>query len=158
MVGYARLPERRGPLGVALLAVLAGLPLTFGALAVGRPEAGTVPFVLAAWLQVLRMLVMDFGAEAEHRAAGRRTLAVRLGHSRAAIVATVVALGFIPVSFLLPARAGFGGGYFLVALFVALAVLVTAARVIVGRVGGSNVLLKGAMVMGAMALVVGRVT
>jgi hypothetical protein len=62
------------------------------------------------------------------------------------------------VSLILPARAGFGGAYFLIVLFVELAVLVTAARVIVGRMDGVNVLLKGAMVMGAMALVAGRVT
>jgi 4-hydroxybenzoate polyprenyltransferase len=117
-----------------------------------------VPFILAAWLQLIRVMVVDLDAEPAQRAAGRRTVAVRLGRPRAAIVSTVVALAFIPVSLVLPARAGFGGAYFLIALFVELAVLVAAARVIVGRMEGINVLLKGAMVMGAMALVAGRIT
>ncbi len=148
-VAYFRLHERRGPLGIVMLAALAGLPFTIGAMAVGRPAAGIVPSILAAWLQVLRVMVADLETESPDHAADRRTLT---------IVATGVALSFIPVSFILPARVGFGGAFFLIALFVELAVLVSAARLIVGRINGVNALLKGAMFVGAIALVAGRVT
>jgi hypothetical protein len=69
-----------------------------------------------------------------------------------------LALGFIPVSLVLPARADYGLAFFMLALFAQLAVLVTAARLIAGRMDGVSVLLKGAMVMGAIALVAGRIT
>lgn len=146
MIGYARLAERRGPLDHLVLAALGGLPFMYGAVAVGRPMAGIVPWILAAWLQLLRTTVTDLETESQDRARAARTLS------------TVLALAFIPVSLVLPARAGYGGAYFLLALFAQLAVLVTAARLIVGRMDGVSVLLKGAMVMGAVALVAGRVT
>ena len=114
VVAYSRLHERRGPLGIVMLAALAGLPFTFGAMAVDRPVAGIVPSILAAWLQVLRVIATDLETESVDRTAGRRTLAVRLGRSRAAVLSTVVALAFIPASLILPARVGFGGAYFLI--------------------------------------------
>jgi 4-hydroxybenzoate polyprenyltransferase len=157
MIGYARVLERRGPLGHIALAVLAGLPFLYGAVAVGRTTAGIVPWALAAWLQLLRGMVSDLETESADRARGRRTVAVRLGGYRAVIVTVVLALGFVPVSLFLPVRAGYGGAYFLLALFAQLAVLISAARLIVGRMDGVSVLLNRAMVMGAVALVAGRV-
>ena len=145
MAGYARLSEPRGPLGQLVLAALVGLPVTYGAVAAGRPIAGVVPWILAAWLQLLRATVADVQTESRDRARSPRTLS------------TVLAIGFIPLSLVLPARAGYGGAYFLLALFSQLAVVATAARLIAGRVDGVNLLLKGAMVMGAVALVAGRV-
>ena len=158
MIGYARANERRGPFGQVVLAALVGVPFAYGAVAVGRPAAGIVPWILAAWLQMIHALVIDLDSESADRAGGRRTLAVGLGRSRAAILSAVLALAFIPASLVLPARAGYGGAYFLIAIFVQLAVLVTAARLIVGRIDGGGVLLRGAMAMGAVALVAGRVT
>jgi len=122
-------------------ALLAGLPLMYGALAAGRPAAGIIPWTLAGWLQLVRALVDDVAA----RRASRPWLAVAL------------AIGFVPASLLLPARAGYGAPYFLIALFAQLAVLVVATRLIVGRTDGLGVLLTGAMVAGFAALVAGRV-
>jgi 4-hydroxybenzoate polyprenyltransferase len=158
MIGSSRVLERRGPVGNVTLAALVGLPFTYGALAAGRAAGGTVPWALAAWLQLIRGMVSDLETEFVDRTQGRRTLAVRLGGSRAALVTAVLALGFVPASLLLPVRVGYGGAYFLLALFAQLAVLVTAARLIVGRIDGVSLLLNGAMVMGAVALVAGRVT
>jgi 4-hydroxybenzoate polyprenyltransferase len=158
MIGYFRVLQRRSAFGNLALSVLAGLPFMYGASAVGRPAGGVVPWVLAAWLELIRAMVADLDSESVDRTRGRRTLAVRLGRSRAAILSAVLALGFIPASLVLPVRAGYGGAYFLLALFAQLAVLITAARVIVGRMDGISVLLKGAMLMGAAALVAGRVT
>ena len=73
----------------------------------------------------------------------------------------------MPGSILLPARAGYGGAYFLIALFAQLMVLVVATRLIVGRGAGDSggggagrvsLLLQGAMLLGVVALVAGRVS
>jgi 4-hydroxybenzoate polyprenyltransferase len=148
MIVHSRVLERNGPPVNLALAALAGLPFVYGALAVGRTSGALVPCILAAWLQFLRATVAELETES----------VVRMGRSRAAMRSAVLALGFIPVSLILPARAGYGGAYFLLAVFAQLAVLVTAARLIVGRTDGLSVLLKGAMVMGGVALVAGRVT
>jgi hypothetical protein len=144
MIAYARVVSRRGALATLGLAVITGLPFAYGALAVGRPAGGVVPWILASWLQLIRALVADLETPSTDRA---RT-----------VLSAVLALGFVPASLVLPARAGYGGAYFLLALFAQLAVLVTAARLIVGRIDGVNPLLKGAMVIGAVAMVAGRVT
>jgi 4-hydroxybenzoate polyprenyltransferase len=157
MVAYARVLEPRG-LGNLALAALVGLPFTYGAVAVGRATGGIIPWVLAAWLQIIRAMVADLETQSVDITRGRRTLAVRLGQSRASLLTAALALGFIPVSLVLPARADYGLAFFMLALFAQLAVLVTAARLIAGRVDGVSVLLTGAMVMGAVALVAGRVT
>jgi 4-hydroxybenzoate polyprenyltransferase len=144
MIAYSRVLERREPLGSLALAALAGLPFAFGALAVDRPAVGIVPWILASWLQLIRMMVSDLETKPLDRAR--------------AMLSAALALGFVPASLVLPARAGYGGAYFLVALFAQLAVLVTAARLIVGRMDGVSRLLEGAMVLGAVAMVAGRVT
>jgi hypothetical protein len=130
---------RRGRALVGVDAVLAGAPLLFGALAAGHPSAGVVPWILASCLALVR--------EAFTRA--------RTAPARA--VAIALALAFVPVSLVLPVRAGYGAGYFLTAMFAQLSVLVAAARLIVARTDRTDVLLKGAMVVGLIALVAGRV-
>jgi 4-hydroxybenzoate polyprenyltransferase len=158
MIAYARVLDRRGPLGLLTISALAGLPFMYGAVAVGRPAGGVIPWILASWLQLIRILVSDIETEPVDRELGRQNAAIRLARSRAVIVSAALSLGFIPTSLVLPARAGYGGAYFLVALFAHLAVLVTAARLIVGRVDGLGRLLKGAMVIGAAAMIAGRIT
>lgn len=146
MIAYTRILEPRGLPGNLALAALAGLPLMYGALAVGRPAGGVVPWILASWLQLIRVMVSELDTESVDQ---RRI---------AAVLPAVLALAFIPVSLVLPARAGYGVAYFLLALFAQLAVLATAARLMVGRMDGVRQLLKGAMLMGAVAMVAGRVT
>lgn len=157
MIGYARLPERHGLLGDLALAALAGLPFAFGASAVAHTAGGIIPWILAAWIYLLRAMVADLETESLDRTRGRWTVAVRLGRSRATMLSAIVALAFIPASLILPARGGYSMAYFLLAMFAQLAVLVTAARLIVGRTDRVSALLKGAMVVGAVALVAGRV-
>jgi 4-hydroxybenzoate polyprenyltransferase len=158
MIVCARILDRRGPLGLLAISALAGLPFMYGALAVGHPAGGTVPWILASWLHLILVTISDLETEPVDRELGRQTIAIRLGRSRAVMVSAALSLGFIPTSLVLPARAGYGGAYFLVALFAQLAVLVAAARLIVGRVDGLGRLLKGAMVIGAVAMIAGRVT
>jgi len=141
---------RRGVAASVVAALVATLPLAYGALAVGRPVDGLVPWLLASWLQLVRALV-------EQVTAGRRGPGLVIA----------LAIGFVPGSILLPARAGYGGAYFLIALFAQLMVLVAATRLIVGRGAGDSggggagrvsLLLQGAMLLGVVALVAGRVS
>jgi len=157
MTGYSRGLKRRPLVGNLAVAVVAGLPLGFGAAAVGRPGDGLVPWALAAWIHLAREIVKDVEDEAGDRAVGRRTLAMTLGRPRAERLAAVTALGFIAASLVLPYRAHYGVGYFAVAVVAQLAVLVAAARLMAGRIERVSVLLKGAMVAGLAALVTGRV-
>jgi len=132
--------ERRQPFQRIALAVVSGLPLLYGAIAVARPAQGLVPWTLASWLALVRGLAAD-----AERQPGRPWLTI------------VLAIGFVPVSLLLPARAGYRGAYFVLAIFAQLAVLVVATRLIVGRSERLGLLLKGAMAVGLVALVAGRV-
>jgi geranylgeranylglycerol-phosphate geranylgeranyltransferase len=157
MAVYSPLLKRRGVLGNVAVALIAGLPLMYGALAVGRAGAGLVPWTLAAWIHLVREIVKDLDDEAGDRALGRRTLPIVLGARRAALVAATLAATFVPVSLALPAQAHYGGAYFLVALFAQLAVLAVASRLFSGRTQGNSFILKGAMVVGIVALVAGRV-
>jgi len=155
--GYSPGLKRLG-LGNLAVALVAGLPLFFGAAAVNRPREGLVPWAIAGWIHVVRELVKDIEDLPGDQAVRRRTLPILIGRAGAAKVAAAIALAFVPVSLLLPYRAQYGGAYFAVALVAQLAVLVAAARLVVGRIERVSALLKGAMVVGLIALVAGRVT
>jgi geranylgeranylglycerol-phosphate geranylgeranyltransferase len=143
--------------GNVAIAAVAGLPLWYGALAVGSPAAGVVPWVLAAWIHLVREIVKDIEDESGDRVAGRRTLPIRWGLRRTALLAAVLALAFVPLSLALPVAAHYGGGYYAVAVIAQLAVLAAASRLFVGKTERLSRLLKGAMVVGLVALVLGRV-
>ena len=157
MFMYSPLLKPRPLLGNVAVAVVAGLPPFYGALAVGLPGAGVVPWVLAAWLHLVREVVKDVEDEAGDRTIGRRTLPIALGRRPALVVAAGVALLFVPASLLLPRNAGYGGAYFLIALLVQMAVLVAATWLLLGKVERVSALLKGAMIVGLAALVAGKV-
>lgn len=73
------------------------------------------------------------------------------------VVAAGVGLVFVPASLLLPRSAGYGGAYFVIALLAQMAVLVAATWLLLGKVERVSALLKGAMIIGLIALVAGRV-
>jgi geranylgeranylglycerol-phosphate geranylgeranyltransferase len=154
---YSPLLKRRGFAGNVAVALVAGLPLLYGALALGRPEAGLVPWVLAAWLHLVREIVKDLDDTPGDRLLGRRTLPLVLGARRAALVAAALGLAFVPASLVLPWAAGYRGAYYVVALFAQLTVLLVASRLITGKGSRNSLLLKAAMIMGIVALVAGRV-
>jgi len=143
--------------GNVAVALIAGLPPFYGALALGAPAAGVVPWVLAAWLHVAREIVKDVEDEAGDRVIGRRTLPIVVGRRPAQVVAAGVALLFVPASLLLPRLAGYGGAYFLIALPAQMAVLLAATWLILGRVERVSVLFKASMVVGLVALIAGKV-
>lgn len=140
---------RRGIIEKLGGAALSGLPLFYGALAAGRPADGVLPWALAGWVQLVHELISDVEAEPGARGRGRR--------SRREVATAVLALAFVPVSLVWPARAGYGLGYFLVAMFAELALLAVGTRLLVGRVERLGVLVHGAMALGLIALVIGKV-
>ena len=157
MLLYSPFIKPRPVAGNVAVALVAGLPLFYGALSVGAPRAGVVPWVLAAWLHVAREIVKDVEDETGDRAIGRRTLPIAVGVRPAQVVAAGVALLFVPASLLLPRLAGYGGAYFLIALPAQMAVLVAATWLVLGRVARVSLLLKVSMVIGLIALVAGKV-
>jgi geranylgeranylglycerol-phosphate geranylgeranyltransferase len=157
MLIYSPLLKPRPLLGNVAVAVVAGSPPFYGALALGAPAAGVVPWVLAALLHFVREVVKDVEDEPGDRTIGRRTLPIALGRRPAMVLAAGVALLFVPASLLLPRNAGYGGAYFVIALVAQMAVLVAATWLLLGRVERVSPLLKGAMVVGLIALVAGKV-
>ena len=128
--------------GNVAVAVVAGSPPFYGALAVGWPAAGVVPWILAAWLHFVREIVKDVEDEAGDRAIGRRTLPIAVGQRPALLVAAAAGLFFVPASLVLPRNAGYGGAYFLIALLAQMAVLVVATWMLLGKVERVSTLLK----------------
>jgi geranylgeranylglycerol-phosphate geranylgeranyltransferase len=135
---------------------VAGSPTFYGALALGRPAAGLVPWILAAWLHFVREVVKDLEDEAGDRAIGRRTLPIAVGRRPAMVVAAGTALLFVPASLLLPMNDEYAWSYFMVVLPVQMAVLIAATWLFLGRIERVSALLKGAMVIGLVALVLGK--
>jgi len=156
MFVYSPLLKPRPFVGNVAVALVAGSPPFYGALAVGAPAAGLVPWILAAWLHFVREVVKDVEDEIGDRAIGRRTLPIAIGQRPALVVAAGVALLFVPASLLLPWKAGYAGPYFLIALLAQMAVLVAATWLLLGRVKNVSTILKGAMVIGLIALVAGK--
>jgi len=157
MLMYSSLLKPRPLLGNVAVALVAGSPPFYGALAVGVPGGGMVPWVLAAWLHFVREIVKDVEDEPGDRTIGRRTLPIVVGRRPALVIAAGAGLLFVPASLLLPRSAGFSGAYFVIALFAQLAMLIAATWLLLGRVDRVSILLKGAMVVGLIALVAGKV-
>jgi geranylgeranylglycerol-phosphate geranylgeranyltransferase len=156
MVAYSPLLKPIPVLGNVAVALVAGSPPFYGALAVDRPMLGVVPWVLAAWLHFVREIVKDVEDETGDRAIGRRTLPITVGQRAALVIAAGVALLFVPASLLLPWGAGYGRAYFVIALLADTAVLLAATWLLLGNVRRVSTLLKVAMVIGLIALVAGK--
>jgi geranylgeranylglycerol-phosphate geranylgeranyltransferase len=157
MLTYSPFLKPRPFIGNVAVAVVAGSPPFYGALAVALPAAGIVPWVLAALLHFVREVVKDVEDEPGDRTIGRRTLPIAVGRRPAMVVAAGVGLLFVPASLLLPRNAGYGGAYFVIALVAQMAVLVAATWLLLGKVERVSALLKGAMVIGLIALIAGKV-
>ncbi len=157
MLAYSALIKPRPAAGNLAVALVAGLPPFYGALAIGRPAAGVVPWALAAWIHLAREIVKDVEDEAGDRAIGRRTLPIVLGRRPAQLLAAGIAVLFVPASLVLPHAAGYGTAYYLLALPAQLAVFVAAAWLVASRVERVSLLLKASMVVGLVALVAGKV-
>src|SRR5207247_11173279 len=88
---------------------------------------------------------------------GRRALPVVIGARATARLAAWLCVGFVPASLALPFAARYRAAYYLIALFAQLAVLLVASRLIAGKLDRNGLLLKGAMIVGIVALVAGKI-
>src|SRR3989449_6748784 len=138
------------------ISLLGGLPLIYGALAVGHAAAGIVPWILATWIHLVREIVKDIDDQTGDQTLGRRTLPLVLGARPASLVAAGVAAAFVPLSLALPAAAHYRSAYFLIAPFAQLVVLAVASRLFTRRTQGNSRLPKGATLGGKIGKAWGR--
>ena len=152
MLAYSPWLKSRGIRGNLAVAVVASLPLVYGAVAVGDWRAGLVPSALAAFLHLAREIVKDVEDVAGDLALGRRTLPIVWGTEAGLLAAAGVLAVFVPVA-LLPWAAGwYGWRYGLAVSVLDGALLVLIARLVRGRLAGGRGALKAAMVVGLAAL------
>src|SRR5947208_243049 len=142
---------RAGNLLVAAAGVLAGGGVAPGAFAVHRLPGFAAVGAVGSGAAGTPL------TDPRDRAAGRRTLPIRWGARRAGLLAGALAVTFVPLSLALPVAAHYRGGYYALAVVPQLAVLAAASRLFVGRPERLSRLLKGAMVVGLAALVLGKV-
>ena len=157
MLVYSPVLKHAGWPGNLAVAAVAGLPPFYGALSVGQPVAGLVPWALAGWIHLGRELVKDLQDEAGDRQSGRRTLPIRIGRPGAVRVAWWICIAFVPWAFALPTLAKYSGLYYPVAAIASLVVVLAAHALRRERLAAASVRLKVAMVIGLVALVLGRV-
>src|SRR4029077_19521149 len=115
MAAYSPVLKRSGLAGNVTVAVVAGSPLAYGALAAGDVIPGLVPWLLAAWLHLGREVAKDLVDVAGDRVLGRRTLPVVWGDARTRRLALVVLWSFVPVSLVLPVLTDVRATYYLLA-------------------------------------------
>ena len=152
MLGYSPLLKRHGLAGNLAVAVVASVPVIYGASAVGWWRAGLAPAAMAALLHFARELVKDVEDEAGDRAAGRRTLPIAYGPSTALALAVGALALFVPVS-LAPWAAGwYGRRYAVLVTLIDIGVIVLGLRLLARRVEGVRAALKTAMLAGLVAL------
>lgn len=156
MTMYSPILKRRGLAGNVAVAIVGGLPLLYGAVAVGAAPAGVLPFALGAWIHFIREVAKDVDDIAGDLVLGRRTLAVRWGAAHARRAAALLALLFLPASLLPWLLWGYAPIYLAIAALADAAVLWAAWRLLSHRDGAPGGL-KVAMLAGIVALVAGRI-
>lgn len=152
MLVYSPLLKSRGLLGNLAVAVVASVPVVYGAMAVGWWRAGLVAAALAAVLHFAREIVKDLEDVAGDDAAGRRTIPVVYGREAAFLIAAGALVIFVPLSFA-PFFAGWYGRRYAIAVGVLnLGIGVLIARLLDRQLPGARAGLKAAMVAGLAAL------
>src|SRR3989442_8343820 len=151
LVLYSPVLKRRGLPGNVAVALVGGLPLMYGAIAVGQAAAGIVPWILAAWIHLVREIVKDIDDQTGDQTLGRRTLPLVLGARPASPLAAGVAAALLPLSPALPAAVHYPSAYFLIALFGQLVVLALASPPVPRPNQGNSELLHRAMLVGIVA-------
>src|SRR5207302_1987087 len=143
--------------GTADLCVVAGALVGLAAAALVNGGAVLVGAAALAVMIVYSPLLKRRGLPGNVAVALVAALPLVLGARRTGVIAAVLAAAFVPLSLALPAQAHYGGAYFVIALFAQLAVLAVASRLFAGHSARNSLLLKGAMLVGIVALVAGRV-
>jgi geranylgeranylglycerol-phosphate geranylgeranyltransferase len=152
MLAYSPWLKARGLLGNVTVAVVASLPLVYGAVAVGDWRAGVVPAVLAAFLHLAREVVKDLEDVAGDLAIGRRTLPIELGADAGFLAAAGTLSVFVPLAVIPWAVGWYGWRYGLVVAVLDVGLLGLVWRLAHRRLGGARAALKTAMLAGLVAL------
>ena len=152
MLVYSPLLKRRGIAGNLAVAVVASVPLVYGAMAVGWWRAGLVASVLGAMLHFAREIVKDLEDVAGDAASGRRTIPIVFGRETAFLVAAATLVCFVPASFA-PFFVGWYGRRYAIAVgLLDLGVGILIARLLDRQLPGAKAGLKAAMLVGLAAL------
>jgi geranylgeranylglycerol-phosphate geranylgeranyltransferase len=152
MLAYSPWLKANGLLGNVTVAVVASLPLVYGAAAVGDWQQGLVPAVLAAFLHLAREVVKDLEDVPGDLVIGRRTLPIELGTDAGFLTAAGTLATFVPAA-LVPWVAGwYGWRYGVVVGVLDVGILALIWRLAHRRLEGARDLLKTAMLVGLIAL------
>jgi geranylgeranylglycerol-phosphate geranylgeranyltransferase len=152
MLAYSPLLKPRGICGNLTVAVVASLPLVYGAVAVGDWRAGLVPAALASLLHLAREVVKDLEDIPGDLAIRRRTLPIVWGPDAGFLAAAAILLLFVPFS-LVPWAAGwYGRRYGLVVVALDFGVIALIVRLARRQLPGARAALKTAMLAGLVAL------
>jgi geranylgeranylglycerol-phosphate geranylgeranyltransferase len=157
MLLYSPLFKPYGLVGNLAVAAVAGLPLIYGATAIGLPGAGLVPWGLAAGLHFPRELVKDLEDVAGDLRAGRRTVPAVWGEHAAFLVAALALVAFVPAAIAPWALGLYSARYGALVLLLDTLLAVLVVRLLECRLHGARRLLKAAMVIGLAALLVERI-
>jgi geranylgeranylglycerol-phosphate geranylgeranyltransferase len=152
MIGYSPFLKPQPVLGNLVVAAIAGLPVVYGAGAVGDWHAGLVPFWLGALLHMAREIVKDLEDIPGDLAAGRRTIPITWGRRAGFLAAALPLAVFVPVA-LAPWIAGwYGVRYGFVVLLILIGVAAVTNRLLREDLRGVRAGLKLGMVLGLVAL------
>jgi geranylgeranylglycerol-phosphate geranylgeranyltransferase len=152
MLAYSPWLKAWGLVGNVTVAVVAGLPLVYGAASVGGWRAGVVPAGLAAFLHLAREVVKDLEDMPGDLVIGRRTLPIELGADAGFLTAAGTLALFVPLA-LIPWAAGwYGWRYGLVVAVLDAGLLGLVWRLAHRRLEGARAALKTAMLLGLVAL------
>jgi geranylgeranylglycerol-phosphate geranylgeranyltransferase len=152
LLGYSPFLKPRGLLGNFAVAVVASMPLVYGAAAVGSWQAGLVPAVLAAFLHLARELVKDLEDVPGDLAIGRATLPIAWGADAGFTAAAAILTLFVPIALVPWAVGWYGWRYGLPVMALDGGVLLLVSRLLDRRLAGVRAGLKAAMVVGLFAL------
>ena len=152
MLAYSPVMKSRGLLGNGTVAVVASLPLVYGAVAAGAWRAGVVPAALAAVLHLAREVVKDLEDVPGDLAIGRRTLPIVLGPDAGFLAAATVLALFVPLAVVPWAVGWYGDRYGLVVIALDFGILALISRLAHRRLEGARAGLKVAMLVGLAAL------
>lgn len=156
MEGYERWGKRAGFPGNLLIGLLTAAPFVLGAMATGGPDAAVLAVALLAALATVGREVLKDVEDVEADRGARRTLPMRVGARRAALVAAAFLGATVLLSgapFLLETSLGWA---YLPAVGVADACFLAASAVGHRDAGRAQRLAKAGMVAALVALLVGR--
>jgi len=152
MLAYSPVLKQRGVLGNVAVAIVASLPLIYGATAVGWWRGGLLASVLASLLHFAREIVKDLDDVAGDASQGRQTIPIRYGPDTACLLAASALILFIPAS-LAPYFSGwYGHRYGVVVIVLDIGILALIARLLARQAAGARAALKTAMLAGLVAL------